>query len=58
MNAIMNTPESIAEQAFDAVEAGRAKVLGDERTRHAKAALGRPPGTTAPTGTTASARHP
>ncbi|MGW1910792.1 SDR family oxidoreductase [Streptomyces sp. NPDC002076] len=37
-----NTPESIAAQAFDAVQAGRTEVLADERTRRAKAGLGRP----------------
>jgi NAD(P)-dependent dehydrogenase (short-subunit alcohol dehydrogenase family) len=37
-----NTPESIAAQAFDAVQAGRTEVLADERTRRAKADLGRP----------------
>ncbi|OLZ70025.1 short-chain dehydrogenase [Streptomyces sp. IMTB 2501] len=37
-----NTPESIAEQTFDAVEAGRTEVLADERTRRAKAELSRP----------------
>ncbi|MGW0765417.1 SDR family oxidoreductase [Streptomyces sp. NPDC002676] len=47
-----NTPEAIAQQAFDAVEAGRTEVLADERTRQAKAALG------LPRSTTASARHP
>ncbi|MER6569185.1 SDR family oxidoreductase [Streptomyces sp. NPDC001093] len=37
-----NTPASIAAQALDAVEAGRTEVLADERTRRAKADLGRP----------------
>ena len=39
VTAEKNTPESIAEQTFDAVEAGRTEVLADERTRQAKAAL-------------------
>ncbi|MGW0883113.1 SDR family oxidoreductase [Streptomyces sp. NPDC002671] len=47
-----NTPEAIARQTFDAVEAGRTEVLADERTRQAKSSLGLPPSTTA------SARHP
>ncbi|MFF3913098.1 SDR family oxidoreductase [Streptomyces sp. NPDC001852] len=42
-----NTPEVIARQTFDAVEAGRTEVLADERTRQTKAALSLPPGTTA-----------
>ncbi|MEV0408742.1 SDR family oxidoreductase [Actinoallomurus sp. NPDC050550] len=43
-----NTPESIASQVFDAVEAGRTEVLADERTRQVKAALHLAPGETAP----------
>ncbi|MGW0206513.1 SDR family oxidoreductase [Streptomyces sp. NPDC003233] len=42
VNGPKNTPESIAAQAFDAVQAGRTEVLADERTRRAKADLGRP----------------
>jgi NAD(P)-dependent dehydrogenase (short-subunit alcohol dehydrogenase family) len=37
-----NTPESVAAQALDAVEAGRTEVLADERTRRAREDLGRP----------------
>jgi NAD(P)-dependent dehydrogenase (short-subunit alcohol dehydrogenase family) len=36
-----NSPESVAQQAFDAVEAGRIEVLADERTRTVKAQLSR-----------------
>jgi short-subunit dehydrogenase len=35
------SPESVAQQAFDAVEAGLVEVLADERTRFVKAALPR-----------------
>ncbi len=35
------SPESVARQAFDAVEAGRVEVLADERTRSIKASLPR-----------------
>ena len=35
------SPESVAEQAFDAVEAGQVEVLADERTRIVKASLSR-----------------
>src|ERR1700722_15725479 len=35
------SPESVARQAFDAVEAGRIEVLADERTRFVKASLPR-----------------
>ena len=35
------SPESIAQQAFDAVEAGQVEVLADERTRFVKASLPR-----------------
>lgn len=34
-----NTPESVARQTFDAVEAGQVEVLADERTRTVKASL-------------------
>ncbi|HYB87459.1 MAG TPA: SDR family oxidoreductase [Streptosporangiaceae bacterium] len=36
-----DSPESVARQVFDAVEAGRVEVLGDERTRTVKAQLSR-----------------
>jgi NAD(P)-dependent dehydrogenase (short-subunit alcohol dehydrogenase family) len=35
------SPESVAEQAFDAVEAGQVEVLADERSRFVKASLPR-----------------
>ncbi len=35
------SPESVVQQAFDAVEAGRVEVLADERTRQVKSALPR-----------------
>jgi hypothetical protein len=35
------SPESVAQQAFDAVEAGEIEVLADERTRTIKAQLPR-----------------
>ena len=35
------SPESVAQQAFDAVEAGEIEVLADERTRFVKASLSR-----------------
>ena len=35
------SPESVAEQAFDAVEAGEIEVLADERSRSVKASLSR-----------------
>jgi len=35
------SPESVAQQAFDAVEAGQIEVLADERTRTIKASLSR-----------------
>ncbi len=47
VTAPKNTPESIASQVFDAVERGETEVLGDERTRQAKAALSLAPGATA-----------
>jgi NAD(P)-dependent dehydrogenase (short-subunit alcohol dehydrogenase family) len=40
-NAPKDSPESVARQAFDAVEAGQAEVLADERTRTIKAQLSR-----------------
>ncbi len=40
-NAPKDSPESVAQQAFDAVEAGQAEVLCDERTRTVKAELSR-----------------
>jgi len=36
-----DSPESVAEQVFDAVEAGQVEVLADERTRKVKAELSR-----------------
>jgi NAD(P)-dependent dehydrogenase (short-subunit alcohol dehydrogenase family) len=36
-----DSPESVAQQVFDGVEAGRAEVLCDERTRTVKAELSR-----------------
>ena len=45
MSALTNepkdSPESVAQQAFDAVEAGQVEVLADERTRTVKAELSR-----------------
>ena len=35
------SPESVAQQAFDAVEAGQVEVLADERSRYVKASLPR-----------------
>jgi NAD(P)-dependent dehydrogenase (short-subunit alcohol dehydrogenase family) len=35
------SPESVAEMAFDAVEAGQIEVLADERSRTVKASLSR-----------------
>jgi len=40
-NVPKDSPESVAQQAFDAVEAGQAEVLADERTRTVKAELSR-----------------
>ena len=40
-NAPKDSPESVARQAFDAVEAGQVEVLADERTRTVKAQLSR-----------------
>ena len=40
-NAPKDSPESVARQAFDAVEAGQVEVLADERTRTVKAELSR-----------------
>ena len=41
INAPKISPESVARQAFDAVEAGQTEVLTDERTRSVKASLPR-----------------
>ncbi|MFI5065456.1 MAG: SDR family oxidoreductase [Streptosporangiales bacterium] len=41
VNAPKVSPESVAQQVFDAVEAGQAEVLADERTRSVKASLPR-----------------
>jgi NAD(P)-dependent dehydrogenase (short-subunit alcohol dehydrogenase family) len=40
-NVTKDSPESVAQQTFDAVEAGRVEVLADERTRTVKAPLSR-----------------
>ena len=40
-NVPKDRPESVAQQAFDAVEAGQVEVLADERTRTVKAQLSR-----------------
>ena len=40
-NAPKDSPESVAQQALDAVEAGQVEVLADERTRTIKAQLSR-----------------
>jgi NAD(P)-dependent dehydrogenase (short-subunit alcohol dehydrogenase family) len=40
-NAPKDTPESVARQALDAVEAGQVEVLADDRTRTVKAELSR-----------------
>jgi NAD(P)-dependent dehydrogenase (short-subunit alcohol dehydrogenase family) len=40
-DAPKDTPESVARQALDAVEAGQVEVLADERTRTVKAELSR-----------------
>jgi NAD(P)-dependent dehydrogenase (short-subunit alcohol dehydrogenase family) len=40
-NVTKDSPESVARQALDAVEAGQAEVLADERTRTVKAELSR-----------------
>ena len=40
-NAPKDSPESVAQQVFDAVEAGQIEVLADERTRTVKAELSR-----------------
>ena len=40
-NVPKDSPESVAQQAFDAVEAGQIEVLADERTRTVKAQLSR-----------------
>jgi NAD(P)-dependent dehydrogenase (short-subunit alcohol dehydrogenase family) len=41
VDAPKDSPESVAEQVFDAVEAGQVEVLADERTRTIKAQLSR-----------------
>ena len=41
VNAPKDSPESVAQQVFDAVEAGQIEVLADERTRTIKAQLSR-----------------
>jgi NAD(P)-dependent dehydrogenase (short-subunit alcohol dehydrogenase family) len=41
VDASKDSPESVAQQTFDAVEAGQAEVLCDERTRTVKAELSR-----------------
>jgi NAD(P)-dependent dehydrogenase (short-subunit alcohol dehydrogenase family) len=41
INAPKISPESVARQAFDAVDAGQVEVLADERTRFVKASLPR-----------------
>ena len=41
VNAPKDSPESVAQQVFDAVEAGQVEVLADERTRTVKASLSR-----------------
>ena len=40
-NAPKDTPESVAQQVFDAVEAGQIEVLADDRSRTVKAELSR-----------------
>jgi hypothetical protein len=40
-NAPKISPQSVAQQAFDAVEAGRIEVLADERSRFVKTSLSR-----------------
>ena len=40
-NEPKDSPESVAQQAFDAVEVGQVEVLADERTRTVKAELSR-----------------
>jgi len=41
VDASKGSPESVAQQAFDAVEAGEIEVLADERSRFVKASLSR-----------------
>jgi len=41
VNAPKDSPESVAQQVFDAVEAGQVEVLADERTRTVKTQLSR-----------------
>jgi NAD(P)-dependent dehydrogenase (short-subunit alcohol dehydrogenase family) len=63
-NAPKDSPESVARQAFDAVEAGQTEVLADERTRTVKAQLSRdqeliyPPGQVPGRGVSRLARDP
>ena len=40
-NVAKDSPEAVAQQTFDAVEAGQVEVLADERTRAVKAQLSR-----------------
>jgi hypothetical protein len=40
-NVLKDSPESVAQQTFDAVETGQVEVLADERTRTVKAQLSR-----------------
>jgi hypothetical protein len=41
VDASKGSPESVAQQAFDAAEAGEIEVLADERSRFVKASLSR-----------------
>jgi hypothetical protein len=41
IDAPKTSPESVAQQAFDAVESGQVEVLADERSRYVKASLPR-----------------
>lgn len=41
VDASISSPESVAQQAFDAVEAGEIEVLADEWSRFVKASLSR-----------------
>jgi NAD(P)-dependent dehydrogenase (short-subunit alcohol dehydrogenase family) len=41
VDASTGSPEPVAQQAFDAVEAGEIEVLADERSRFVKASLSR-----------------
>jgi hypothetical protein len=40
-NVVKDSPESVAQQTFDAVETDQVEVLADERTRTVKARLSR-----------------